>query len=39
MKSKFNEFGCGFKNEAECREELEESGESFEEAEGEEFGE
>jgi hypothetical protein len=37
MKKKFKEHACGFKNEAECEEELEEEDSNLEEAEEEYF--
>ena len=37
MKDKFNEFGCEFKNEAECEEELNEDGLSLDDIEDEHF--
>ena len=36
---KFERHSCGFKNESECEEELDEERLDFEDAEGEEFGE
>ena len=38
MKDKFDEFGCQFKNEAECEEEFEDEGLNLAEAEAEHFG-
>jgi hypothetical protein len=37
MKDKFEELGCEFKNEAECEEELEDEGLSFDEVEHKHF--
>lgn len=38
-KDKYEEFGCEFKNEADCEEELEQADESLERLEEENFGE
>ena len=37
MKDKFKEFGCEFKNEAECEEELNDEGLSLDDVEKEHF--
>ena len=38
MKRKFEKFGCEFKNEAECEDNLEDAGSNLDEAEDEFFG-
>jgi hypothetical protein len=37
MKKRFEEFGCGFKNESECDEELEEEGTKLSEVDADYF--